>query len=365
MLEGPLSAPMTCRYARRWRWPRARSRRRSPDCRQARTEPTPRSRRWPGWVRTRPSGGGRRQPSARAAHRRHLCAVLPVLDGGSGTGARPGQAGAAARRGRGRADGRRRRVAGVAPGAGSGAHGAPHRRAVRAAATSSSACAVSGEDDIARLSTSFNPMAASLQSQIRRLENLSGLQQRFVSDVSHELRTPLTTVQMAGESAVTRRVIALTRRRRDQPSSSRANSTGSRTLLVEPARPQPIRCRCGAPGAGARSISSRWPASSLTATGARRASRYASLEWTSRRSSRPTADASTGSCAIWSPTPRSTADPTLEIEVAQRRRPGLAGRPRLRRRAGRRREPPGLRPVLARGPGAYARRHGARSRDLP
>jgi two-component system sensor histidine kinase MtrB len=58
---------------------------------------------------------------------------------------------------------------------------------------------VSGEDDIARLSTSFNQMAASLQSQIRRLEDLSRLQQRFVSDVSHELRTPLTTVQMASE----------------------------------------------------------------------------------------------------------------------------------------------------------------------
>ncbi len=58
---------------------------------------------------------------------------------------------------------------------------------------------VSGEDDIARLSTSFNQMAASLQSQIRRLENLSRLQQRFVSDVSHELRTPLTTVRMASE----------------------------------------------------------------------------------------------------------------------------------------------------------------------
>lgn len=58
---------------------------------------------------------------------------------------------------------------------------------------------VKGEDDIARLSTSFNQMAESLQSQILRLENLSRLQQRFVSDVSHELRTPLTTVQMAGQ----------------------------------------------------------------------------------------------------------------------------------------------------------------------
>lgn len=56
---------------------------------------------------------------------------------------------------------------------------------------------VKGEDDIARLGQSFNQMAQSLQSQIRRLENLSRLQQRFVSDVSHELRTPLTTVQMA------------------------------------------------------------------------------------------------------------------------------------------------------------------------
>lgn len=58
---------------------------------------------------------------------------------------------------------------------------------------------VSGEDDISRLSISFNQMAESLQRQIRRLEDLSRLQQRFVSDVSHELRTPLTTVQMAGE----------------------------------------------------------------------------------------------------------------------------------------------------------------------
>ncbi len=58
---------------------------------------------------------------------------------------------------------------------------------------------VVGEDDIARLSISFNQMAEALQSQIQRLEKLSMLQQRFVSDVSHELRTPLTTVQMAAQ----------------------------------------------------------------------------------------------------------------------------------------------------------------------
>ncbi len=58
---------------------------------------------------------------------------------------------------------------------------------------------VSGEDDLARLATSFNQMASSLQRQIRQLEELSRVQQRFVSDVSHELRTPLTTVRMAGD----------------------------------------------------------------------------------------------------------------------------------------------------------------------
>ena len=58
---------------------------------------------------------------------------------------------------------------------------------------------VRGEDDLARLATSFNQMASNLQKQIRQLEELSRLQRRFVSDVSHELRTPLTTVRMAGD----------------------------------------------------------------------------------------------------------------------------------------------------------------------
>lgn len=56
-----------------------------------------------------------------------------------------------------------------------------------------------GEDDIARLGKAFNAMADSLQNQIRQLEDLSRVQQRFVSDVSHELRTPLTTIRMAGD----------------------------------------------------------------------------------------------------------------------------------------------------------------------
>ena len=58
---------------------------------------------------------------------------------------------------------------------------------------------VKGENEIARLGYAFNEMAVVLKQQILRLENLSRLQQRFVSDVSHELRTPLTTVRMASE----------------------------------------------------------------------------------------------------------------------------------------------------------------------
>lgn len=58
---------------------------------------------------------------------------------------------------------------------------------------------VESSDEIATLGTSFNEMALSLESQITRLENLSRVQQRFVSDVSHELRTPLTTLRMASE----------------------------------------------------------------------------------------------------------------------------------------------------------------------
>ena len=58
---------------------------------------------------------------------------------------------------------------------------------------------VRGEDDLARLATSFNQMASNLQRQIGQLEELSRVQQQFVSDVSHELRTPLTTVRMASD----------------------------------------------------------------------------------------------------------------------------------------------------------------------
>ncbi|MFB9428729.1 MtrAB system histidine kinase MtrB [Streptoalloteichus tenebrarius] len=58
---------------------------------------------------------------------------------------------------------------------------------------------VVGEDDVARLAESFNEMAASIQRQIRQLEEFGQLQRQFTSDVSHELRTPLTTVRMAAD----------------------------------------------------------------------------------------------------------------------------------------------------------------------
>jgi two-component system, OmpR family, sensor histidine kinase MtrB len=54
-----------------------------------------------------------------------------------------------------------------------------------------------GKDELAALATSFNEMAASLQDKLRKLEELSNVQRRFVSDVSHELRTPLATIKMA------------------------------------------------------------------------------------------------------------------------------------------------------------------------
>jgi two-component system sensor histidine kinase MtrB len=58
---------------------------------------------------------------------------------------------------------------------------------------------VTGIDEMATLSRSFNAMAGSLQQQIQQMEELSAAQRRFVSDVSHELRTPLTTIRMAGD----------------------------------------------------------------------------------------------------------------------------------------------------------------------
>lgn len=50
-----------------------------------------------------------------------------------------------------------------------------------------------------QLSANFNVMADTLQTRINELDDLSTMQQRFVSDVSHELRTPLTTMKLASQ----------------------------------------------------------------------------------------------------------------------------------------------------------------------
>lgn len=55
------------------------------------------------------------------------------------------------------------------------------------------------DDDFDVLSEGFNDMADTLQARIQELDQLSEMQQRFVSDVSHELRTPLTTIRLASE----------------------------------------------------------------------------------------------------------------------------------------------------------------------
>ncbi|MHB8340579.1 MAG: MtrAB system histidine kinase MtrB [Mycobacteriales bacterium] len=65
---------------------------------------------------------------------------------------------------------------------------------------------VRGEDELARLATAFNAMAAALQRHIGELEELSRVQQRFTADVSHELRTPLTTIRMAADLLLEARV---------------------------------------------------------------------------------------------------------------------------------------------------------------
>ncbi|MFT4219795.1 MAG: MtrAB system histidine kinase MtrB [Microbacterium sp.] len=64
---------------------------------------------------------------------------------------------------------------------------------------------VRGEDELATLGRSFNAMGDSIEAQIKRLAELSQVQQRFVSDVSHELRTPLTTIRLGADMVNDRR----------------------------------------------------------------------------------------------------------------------------------------------------------------
>ena len=51
-----------------------------------------------------------------------------------------------------------------------------------------------GHDELAQLTTTFNDMAAALETKIGELQRMEARARQFAGDVSHELRTPLTTM---------------------------------------------------------------------------------------------------------------------------------------------------------------------------
>ena len=51
-----------------------------------------------------------------------------------------------------------------------------------------------GRDELTQLTTTFNDMAAALESKIGELERMEARARQFAGDVSHELRTPLTAM---------------------------------------------------------------------------------------------------------------------------------------------------------------------------
>ncbi|MGD9483466.1 HAMP domain-containing sensor histidine kinase [Streptomyces sp. TRM70308] len=59
--------------------------------------------------------------------------------------------------------------------------------------------AVSGNDELADLSRTFNAAAASLEQRVAELSAREQSSRRFVADMSHELRTPLTAISAVTE----------------------------------------------------------------------------------------------------------------------------------------------------------------------
>ena len=220
---------------------------------------------------------------------------------------------------------------------------------------------VAGEDDIARLATSFNQMAEALQSQIRKLVELSRVQRTFVSDVSHELRTPLTTVRMAGDvlhdaratfDPVTARAAELLQNELDRFENLLADlleisrfDAGAAVLDLEDTNLGDVAHR----------VVSCDRADGPAARRHRDASGTTGCSWP-----RPTHAGSSGSCATWSPTPSTTPTRAASsIRLAADGERDGADRARPRRRAAAGTVGDGLQPVLARrpGPGAHHRRH--------
>ncbi|MFE6163313.1 ATP-binding protein [Streptomyces sp. NPDC056486] len=85
---------------------------------------------------------------------------------------------------------------------------------------------VTGSDELADLSQSFNETAAELERTIKELHRLEAQGRRFVADVSHELRTPL-----AAMSAVTD-VLDLQERQGETGEALRLISEGTNRLSV-------------------------------------------------------------------------------------------------------------------------------------
>ncbi len=61
---------------------------------------------------------------------------------------------------------------------------------------------VPGQDEIARLSWSFNMMTDQLQESNAQLSEALESQRRFTGDAAHELRTPLTSILLASENGL-------------------------------------------------------------------------------------------------------------------------------------------------------------------
>ena len=91
------------------------------------------------------------------------------------------------------------RVAGHPAGRRAGARGGRDRAAAVGRCRWTSGCSSAATTTSPCCRAASTPWPTSLQRQIVQLEQLSHLQQRFVSDVSHELRTPLTTIRMAAD----------------------------------------------------------------------------------------------------------------------------------------------------------------------
>ncbi len=193
-------------------------------------------------------------------------------------------------------------------------------------------------------------MADHLQSQIRQLEDLSRVQQVFVSDVSHELRTPLTTIRMAADVIHDRRgdftpdlarSAELLNTELDRFEELLADlleisrfDAGAANLEADPVdlgRHRPAGRPGGRPpGARARAAPSRW--------------------WTppARSSPRSTPAGSNASCATSSSTRSNTArDCRSRHHGRPERQRGGDRRPRPRRRSAAGRGGARLQPVLA------------------